>query len=189
MTTAILDPTAQPASGVTANPVGADRPVDLAGLTVGLLDNGKRNAGLFVDELGAVLTRRYGVARLVIDKKPVATLPAPPELVERMAAEVDVLVTGVGDCGSCSAAAIADAVAFERRDTPAAVVCTDVFRATADAMAAVQGAPGYRYATVAHPMAGLSPDEVRSRAEEVAGEVASLLVRPASERDASHHAA
>jgi hypothetical protein len=55
------------------------------------------------------------------------------------------------------------------------VICSDAFRATGDAMAEVQGAPGYRYLTTPHPVAGLTPDQVRERAEAVANEVARLL--------------
>jgi hypothetical protein len=57
------------------------------------------------------------------------------------------------------------------------VICSDAFIATADAMADVQGAPGYRYLTTPHPVAGLTPEQVRERAEAVAGEVARLLAQ------------
>jgi hypothetical protein len=55
------------------------------------------------------------------------------------------------------------------------VICSDAFKATADAMAEVQGAPGYVYLTTPHPVAGLTPEQVRERAESVAADVARLL--------------
>ena len=55
------------------------------------------------------------------------------------------------------------------------MICSDAFKATADAMAGVQGAPGYRYLTTPHPVAGLTPEQVRERAEAVADEVAKML--------------
>ena len=55
------------------------------------------------------------------------------------------------------------------------MICSDAFIATADAMAGVQGAPGYRYLTTPHPVAGLTPEQVRARAEVVAAEVAAML--------------
>jgi hypothetical protein len=67
-------------------------------------------------------------------------------------------------------------VILERRGVPAAVVCTDAFRAPADAMAGLQGAPGYRYVTTPHPVAVLTPEQVRERALSVLPEVVSLLV-------------
>ncbi|HEY7633508.1 MAG TPA: hypothetical protein VH817_22595 [Thermoleophilaceae bacterium] len=70
---------------------------------------------------------------------------------------------------------------FERKGTPAAVICSDAFTATADAMAEVHGAAGYRFLTTAHPVAGLTPEQVHERADAIAAEVAALL--GAEERD------
>lgn len=55
------------------------------------------------------------------------------------------------------------------------MICSDAFDATAQAMADVQGAPGYRYLTTPHPVAGLTPEQVRDRAEAVAAAVAGML--------------
>ncbi|MGH8981557.1 MAG: UGSC family (seleno)protein [Acidimicrobiales bacterium] len=184
MSSQIMDPTGQAARVEGALQLAA-RPVGLDGKTVGLLDNGKQNAGRFVDELGKVLVERYGVGTVVLRKKPVATVDAPAELLGDLHASADLVVIGVGDCGSCSAAAVADGIALERLGTPTAVVCTESFKATADAMAVVRGAAGYRYATVEHPMAGLAGDQVRARAESAAAEVASLLVDAAVQRGAA----
>ena len=41
------------------------------------------------------------------------------------------------------------------RETQAAI-CSDAFGVTADAMAELRGAPGYRYATTPHPVAVLT---------------------------------
>ncbi len=57
------------------------------------------------------------------------------------------------------------------------MICSDAFKATADAMGGVQGAPGYRYLTTPHPVAGLTPEQVRARAEAVAADVAAMLSR------------
>lgn len=184
MGSVIMDPTGQATRAEGAMQL-APRPESLSGKTVGLVDNGKQNAGRFVDELGKLLVDRYGVGSVVLRKKPVATVDAPAELLEDLHDSADLVVIGVGDCGSCSAAAVADGIALERLGTPAAVVCTESFKATADAMAVVRGAAGYRYATVEHPMAGLPGDDVRARAESVADEVVSLLVDAAVRRGAA----
>ena len=47
-------------------------------------------------------------------------------------------------------------------------------------MAEIQGAPGYRYLTTPHPVAGLTPDQVRARAEAVARAVAEMLMGDSS---------
>ncbi|MBV9802846.1 MAG: hypothetical protein JO130_06635 [Solirubrobacterales bacterium] len=57
------------------------------------------------------------------------------------------------------------------------MICSDAFKTTADAMAGVQGAPGYQYLTTPHPVAGLTPEQVRERAQDVVDEVARLLAR------------
>ncbi len=184
MGSVIMDPTGQATRAEGALQL-AHRPESLSGSTVGLLDNGKQNAGRFVEELGKVLVERYGVGNVVLRKKPVATVDAPSELLSDLHDSAELVVIGVGDCGSCSAAAVADGIALERLGTPTAVVCTESFKATADAMAVVRGAAGYRYAVVEHPMAGLPGDTVRARAEGVADDVASLLVEAASRRGAA----
>jgi hypothetical protein len=154
----------------------APRPGDLRGATVGLLENTKQNAALFLEELGRLLVERHGAAGVVLRTKTAFAQPVPTELLEELARRCDVVVTGVGDCGSCSVSAIADGVAFERRGTPAAVICSDAFVPSADAMARAQGAPGYRYLTTAHPVAPLRPAQVRARAlEALPGVVSALL--------------
>ena len=41
----------------------------------------------------------------------------------------------------------------------------------------MQGAPGYRYLTTPHPVAGLTPEQVHERAEAVADEGSRLLTQ------------
>ena len=106
--------------------------------------------------------------------------PAPEDLVKEMAAGCDVIITGIGDCGSCSASAVADGIAFEAAGLPTAAICSDAFRVTADAMAELRGAPAYRYATTPHPVAVLTPDQVKERAAEVLEDVVALITEPAT---------
>lgn len=179
MVNTILDPTG--GSRHTAqNAVLASPRATLRGATVGLLENTKQNAALFLDELGKLLAERHGVANFVRRTKTAFALPIPDEELEELAGLCDALITGVGDCGSCSASAVADGIAFERRGIPAAVVCSDAFAVTADAMAELKGASGYRYTTTAHPVAVLTADEIRKRAEEALPDVVAVLTGAAS---------
>jgi hypothetical protein len=172
----ILDPTGRTSQRERAEL--AKRPADLRGATVGLLENTKQNADVFLRELARLLVEREQAAGFVLRTKTAFALPVPDEVLNELAEECAVVLTGVGDCGSCSASAVADGVAFERRGVPAAVICSDAFRTTADAMAALQGATGYRYVTTAHPVAPLDPDEVRQRAERALPEVLEILLGP-----------
>jgi len=172
----ILDPTGT-ASAAQSHPAPprAVRRADLRGATVGLLVNTKQNAAPFLDEVGRLLQERYGATGVLARTKVNFAAPAPEDLVKEMTAECDVIITGIGDCGSCSASAIADGIAFESAGLPAAAICSDAFRVTADAMAELRGAPGYRYATTPHPVAVLTPDQVRERAAWVLDDVVALL--------------
>ncbi|WP_224391911.1 UGSC family (seleno)protein [Pseudonocardia sp. ICBG1293] len=165
------DPSPEPGAGVLA-----PRRPELTGLRIGVLENTKKNADLLLTELARLLVDEHGAAGVTVARtKRQFAVPAPDELIEEYARGCDVVVTGVGDCGSCSASAVADGVLFERAGVPAAVICSDAFAATADTMAALRGATGYRYLTTPHPVAILEPDQVRDRAARLAGDVAALL--------------
>jgi hypothetical protein len=178
MPNVILDPTGATRPATAAAP-RAQRRADLRGARIGLLINTKQNAEPFLEEVGRLLVERYGAAGVLARTKVNFAQPAPADLVKEMAAGADVIVTGIGDCGSCSASAVADGVLFEAAGLPAAVICSDAYRVTADAMAGLRGAPGYRYATTPHPVAILTADQVRERAAQVLDEVVALLTRPA----------
>jgi hypothetical protein len=174
MPNAILDPTGTTATSTAKSAPRASRPASLRGKRVGLLINTKQNARPFLQEIGRLLQEKYGVT-LTERTKVNFAVPEPEEVIKDLAAEADVIVTGVGDCGSCSAAAAADGVVFEAAGRPVAVIVTDSFRATADAMAELRGAPGFRYATTAHPVAVLTEDQVKQRAAGVVDDVIGLL--------------
>jgi hypothetical protein len=74
---------------------------------------------------------------------------------------------------------VLDAISFEKRGIPAAVVITEPFIPTATAMAELAGLPGYPVAVIPHPVGSLAPAEVMERADAVSARVAELLVRPA----------
>ena len=172
----ILDPTGTTATAARAP--RAPRRRNLRGVTVGLLVNTKQNAAPFLDEVGRLLIAEHGATGTMARTKVNFAAPAPDDLVKEMTTSCDVIITGIGDCGSCSASAVADGIAFEAAGLPAAAICSDAFRVTADAMAELRGAPGYRYATTPHPVAVLTPDQVKQRAAQVLDDVMSLLTAP-----------
>ena len=53
---------------------------------------------------------------------------------------------------------------------------TQPFRQTCEALAELQGLPGYPFVVVAHPITSLSPDEIRARADLATPYVEALLV-------------
>jgi hypothetical protein len=77
----LYDPTAEPR---TIAAVLAPRLKSLAGTRVGILDNGKANAGTLMLAVAEQLRARHGVAEVVKRNKPVAGPPA-PEIVADLA--------------------------------------------------------------------------------------------------------
>jgi hypothetical protein len=178
MPNAILDPTGATRLKNKAGARRAARRDSLAGARVGLLINTKQNARPFLEEVGRLLREEHGVASVTDRTKLNFAVPEPEEVIKELAATVDVVVTGVGDCGSCSAAAAADSVVLESAGLPVAAIITDSFRATVEKMAELRGASDFRYATTAHPVAVLTGDQVKERAASVIGDVVRLLTDP-----------
>lgn len=173
----IIDPTVRRAQGAAVVPTDAPRPESLAGLRIGLLGNTKRNADVILDAVGAALAERFPVAELVRRTKTQFAMPLPDELIEELVRECDVVVIGVGDCGSCSASAVADGITMEIAGVPAAVIATTAFETTSRAMAGLKNAPEYPFLLTEHPIANLTAEQIADRAGALADEVVSRLVR------------
>jgi hypothetical protein len=72
-------------------------PEDLAGRTVGFIDNTKHNFDRLADEMGVVLRERHGVKTVVRRRKANASTPAAPEILVELAKTCDVVFAGSGD--------------------------------------------------------------------------------------------
>jgi hypothetical protein len=93
-----MDPTGRGAKrSVEAGLALAQRPADLSGARVGLLENGKQNARLFIEEVAEALRERHGAGEVTLRRKEIFSAPAPPELVDELSGASDVVVIGVGD--------------------------------------------------------------------------------------------
>ncbi|MGP4018923.1 UGSC family (seleno)protein [Saccharopolyspora sp. 5N708] len=176
---AMIDPTARPAASSESG-VRAPRPAELSGLTVGLLANTKKNAEQFLDAVAELLAAQHGTAGVVRRKKLNIAEAAPAPMLAELVDSCDVIVVGVGDCGSCSASAVVDGLAAEAAGRPAVVICSDAFRLSADAMAQAQGEPGYTYLTTPHPVAPLVADEVDQRAQAILPGIVGMLTTPSN---------
>lgn len=91
----LVDPTG--GAGRTGRRQLAARPPDLDGRVLGLLDNGKGNAGPLLDDLAEELGRRFQLAGVVRIRKPVFSRPAPDELIAQLAEGCGAVVTAIGD--------------------------------------------------------------------------------------------
>jgi hypothetical protein len=95
-TVTLFDPTA-PARPVHEGALAVSRLSSLAGKVVGFIDNAKPNFGVLAEDIGTLLKSQLGVARVVTHRKPSASVPARPEVIEALSAECDLVITGSGD--------------------------------------------------------------------------------------------
>jgi hypothetical protein len=69
----------------------------LAGKVIGFIDNAKPNFEFLVDDLADLLVANYGVSRVVKRRKPSASIPASEAVVNELAGQCDLVITGSGD--------------------------------------------------------------------------------------------
>lgn len=90
--TTILDPTAE--RSVAMRPRLA-RPEKIDGMRIGLLDIAKTKGDIFLDRMEQQLTDRgFSVTRYA---KPTNARPAPTELAQQIATEVDLVIEALSD--------------------------------------------------------------------------------------------
>lgn len=90
----VLNPTAPPRELRTAMAV---RPEDLRGKAVGFLWNSKPNGDVLFGRLEQLLREKYEIPAALYRRKPTASIPASEQVIEEMAAQVEVAVVGLGD--------------------------------------------------------------------------------------------
>ena len=69
-----------------------------------------------------------------------------------------------------------DAILMEEQGVPAIAVVTTPFRNTGEAMAASWGKPAYPFLDMPHPIANLTEAQLEGRAQEIAADIAKLLL-------------
>jgi hypothetical protein len=75
----------------------APRLKTLEGTRIALIDNTKHNADRFLEATRTLLARRFGVAAFECFRKFSASVPTPPDVIERLTNTCDALVHGVAD--------------------------------------------------------------------------------------------
>ena len=139
-------------------------PPSLSGLRIAVLDNGKPNTLLVLTRLAETLSSRTGTKVSLVTKKGPqgmsanAAIPCAPDIFERVVAEADLVITGMADCGSCTAYSVHDTIEFEKVGRPAVVVTTTRFEPITETLASNFGLPGIRRLVLPHPVGGTDPD-------------------------------
>jgi hypothetical protein len=75
----------------------APRLASLQGRKVGLIDNHKRNADVYLEELGRLLQEAYGVSRVVTYRKISQSLPTPDAVLNQLVSECEAIIHAVAD--------------------------------------------------------------------------------------------
>jgi hypothetical protein len=124
---------------------------------ISLVDNTKPGADIILSSLAENLGNR----KFIIVKKP-AGAPATVEQLE-IAAEGEIALIALGDCGSCSSWVILDAIRLEKKGVPTISICSERFMEFAYELAKSHGAEDLRILSVEHPIAGLSNNEIQTK--------------------------
>jgi phosphoribosylpyrophosphate synthetase len=90
----LVDPAAEIESKVEAI---APRLSSLQDKRIAIIDNTKHNADTFLEATRELLERKYQVAAVTTHRKFSASVPTPPEVIERLAQSCDAVIHGVAD--------------------------------------------------------------------------------------------
>ena len=144
----------------------ASRKLSLEGLRLGILDNSKWNANKLLRGSVEALSKdiKFGSVNYYVKQHGFST-DAPPALIEQIAAENDIVLTAIGDCGSCCSSCIRDSIALEVLDIPSAPVITTEFVHETRLTRMAVGMPDLRVVIIDHPVSSISAEEVALRVQ------------------------
>ena len=76
---------------------GAEKLSTLSNKRIGLIDDSKVNAKELLEAIKHIIHQRFGVREVKYHRKPSASKPADPSVIQSMAEECDYVIVGVGD--------------------------------------------------------------------------------------------
>ena len=89
----LVDPTTSP---IVPSFVSAPRLSSLTDKRIGLIDDAKENARELLEEIAELLKERFGVASVSYHRKPSASKPPDPDVIEAMASDCDYVIVAIG---------------------------------------------------------------------------------------------
>ena len=142
----------------------SNRKNTLDGLRLAILDNSKWNANKILRGSVDALSQDIKFSKInYYVKKHGFSKDAPIEMIEEIANNNDIVLTAIGDCGSCCSCCIRDAVALEDKGIPAAPIITTEFVNETKLTRVAIGMPDLRPVVIDHPVSSITNDEVLER--------------------------
>jgi hypothetical protein len=149
------------------NPI-AVRPTSLDGLRLAVLDNSKWNANKILRGSVISLQKTIQFAAVNYYVKESFSKDAAPDLIEQIAANNDLVLTAIGDCGSCCSCCVRDAVTLEKKGIPSVAIITTEFVRETELTRRAIGMQGLRPVVIDHPVSSITQSEVDSRTAQIA---------------------
>ena len=145
----------------------APRKTTLAGLRLGILDNSKWNANKLLRGASAALSADINFTCVNYYVKQSFSKDAAPELIEKIARENDIVLTAIGDCGSCCSCCIRDSVALEKLGIPSAAIITTEFVRETQLTRRALGMPDFVPVVIDHPVSSITEGEIGARVMQI----------------------
>jgi hypothetical protein len=162
--THVYDP--RGADGAVAAPT-APRPKTLQGLRLGILDNSKWHANKLLRGASVALGKSVVFSDVRYYVKHSFSKDAAPELIQEIAQNSDVVVTAIGDCGSCTSCCIRDAIALEKLGIPTAAVVTREFVRETELQRRALGMDELIPVIIGHPVSSITNEEIAERVDQI----------------------
>lgn len=145
----------------------APRKSALSGLRLGVLDNSKWNANKLLRGAIEELKNKTEFEAINYYVKHSFSKDAAPELIDQIIQENDIVLTAIGDCGSCTSGCLRDAIALESAGVPTAVIVTTEFVKetvlTREALGMLELEP----VIINHPVSSITMEEVAQRVVQI----------------------
>lgn len=134
-----------------------------------LLNNTKPGADVILNYLG----QNLGQKEIIKVNKP-AGAPATQNQLEK-AALGEIVILGLGDCGSCSSWVILDAIRLEKLGVPTISICSSSFSDFSHELAKAHGTENLRIVSVEHPIAGTRVLDIQEKTRQILPLIKELL--------------
>lgn len=138
---------------------------------IALLDNTKPNADLILKKIKKTIDSK----RYIYITKPAGDSATKKQI--KQAAQADLAILALGDCGSCTTWLILDALKLEKQGTPTISVCSNIFIKFARELAESYGAGHLRIIEVEHPLSGQLKELVEIKTQKIINKIKSMLIK------------